>query len=515
MGAVSFDANQRGAQRCSKHAEMTGRKCCSAGQPSRQSTKILRGAVNLVSEMPLDSVFALQNKGAAAQRAGPDYAQRRAMLQALASSIRAHEDAICAALASDFAKPSAEVILTEVLPVLQEIRHALRHLRRWMRPARVPPTLAMLGTAAQVIAQPRGVCLIIAPWNYPFNLTLGPLVSAIAAGNRSILKPSEMTPATSALIAKIVAEVFTPDQVAVVQGGVETAQALLALPFDHIFFTGSPAVGRKVMAAAAQNLASVTLELGGKSPVIIGPSATIAQAAAWVAFGKFGNAGQTCIAPDHVFVHASVQAEFSAALQARIARAYGTGSYSPHLAKVVNAHHASRLHSLLRDALAKGAQVITGGEGAGGENGRAFPPTLISALTPEMHISTQEIFGPILPIIPYDDLDQVMAAINARAKPLALYIFGRSARETAQIIAGTTSGSVGVNLTMAQFSHLGLPFGGVNGSGIGAAHGRAGFDAFSHQRAVLRNIASPLALLFPPYIGRSAKLIQIAKRLLG
>lgn len=466
---------------------------------------------NFEKPTDLSALFHAQSAQTGARRRDFGFAARRKLLQDLASTIRAQEAAICAALMADFGKPAAEVILTEILPVLQEIRHTLRHLHRWMRPARVAPNLAMLGTSARVIPQARGVCLIIAPWNYPFNLMLGPLVSAIAAGNSAFLKPSEMTPATAALIAKLVAQVFPPDLVSTVQGGPEVAQALLALPFDHIFFTGSPSVGRKVMAAAAQNLSSVTLELGGKSPTIIGPNANIAQAAQWVSFGKFGNAGQTCIAPDHVFVHTSVQGAFTAALQARLAAAYGKGASSPHLARIVNEHHALRLQGLLGDAIAKGAEILSGSSA----DGRNFPPTLIASLTPEMHISQEEIFGPILPIIAYDDIAQVIAAINARPKPLALYVFDRKRDFIDQVLMQTTSGSVGVNLTMAQFSHMGLPFGGVNGSGIGAAHGRAGFDAFSHQRAVLRNIASPLPLLFPPYTARVRRLTDIAKRILG
>ena len=459
----------------------------------------------------LAALFSAQAARTAARRRGFTYAQRRALLQDLARSIRAHEGQICAALMTDFSKPASEVILTEILPVLQEIRHTLRHLRAWMRPARVTPTLAMLGTSARVVPQARGVCLIIAPWNYPFMLTLGPLVSAIAAGNSAILKPSELTPATSAILAKIVADVFPADLVTTVQGGREVSQALLALPFDHIFFTGSPAVGKVVMEAAAKNLSSVTLELGSKSPTIIGPNAHIAQAAAWVSFGKFGNAGQACIAPDHLFVHRSVQAAFTAALQARIASAYGAGAGSAHLARIVNDHHAARLTGLMDDATAKGAQVISGALATG----RDFPPTLIAALTPEMRISDEEIFGPILPIIPYDDIGEVITAINARPKPLALYVFDRKSDFIENVLAQTSSGSVGVNLTMAQFSHMGLPFGGVNTSGIGAAHGKAGFDTFSHQRAVLRNIASPLQLLFPPYTARVRRLIELTKRILG
>ncbi|WP_166507146.1 aldehyde dehydrogenase family protein [Frigidibacter mobilis] len=458
-----------------------------------------------------ETAFVAQAVGAPARRTGFGLIERRMALDRLAEAIRRHETALVAALAADFGKPEAEVILTEILPVMQELRHARRNLRRWMRPRRAWPTLATLGTSARIRPEARGVCLIIAPWNYPFSLCLGPLVSALAAGNSAILKPSEMTPATSALIAGLIGEAFAPDLVTVVEGGVEVSEALLALPFDHIFFTGSPAVGKVVMAAAAKTLASVTLELGGKSPTIVGPDADLAQAARWISFGKFANAGQTCIAPDHVFVHRAVKDAFLAALRARIGKSYGEAASSPHLAQIVNDRHAERLSGLLGDALAKGAQLTLGGEA----QGRRMAPTLIEALTPEMRISSEEIFGPILPVIPYDDIGEVIARINAGPKPLALYVFDKDRAGTAQIIAATSSGSVGVNLTVAQFTHTGLPFGGVNHSGIGAAHGEYGFRAFSHERAILTNRGSALPLIFPPYTARVKRLIGLVKRLLG
>jgi aldehyde dehydrogenase (NAD+) len=459
----------------------------------------------------VSAAFAAQRAKADERRLHFGLAERRAALEKLATAIRKSEAGIIAALAQDFGKPEAETILSEILPVMQEIRHTSRHLRRWMKPVGYWPSLITLGTSARMVPQPRGICLIIAPWNYPFNLCLGPLVSCLAAGNSAILKPSEMTPATSALIAKLIAETFPPDLVTVIEGGKDASEALLALPFDHIFFTGSPAVGRIVMAAAAKNLTSVTLELGGKSPTIVGPDADIALAAKWVLFGKFVNAGQTCIAPDHLFVHASVKDRFVEALRAEIAKAYGSGAASPHLAKIVNDHHARRLAGLLDDAKAKGARVISGGS----VEGRAIEPTLIEAITPEMEIDREEIFGPILPVIAYDDIGQVLARINARPKPLSLYIFDRDSARVEHILSATTSGGVGVNLTVMQYSHAGLPFGGVNNSGIGAAHGHHGFRAFSHERAVLTNRFSAATLIFPPYEGRAKRLIEYAKRFLG
>jgi aldehyde dehydrogenase (NAD+) len=455
--------------------------------------------------------FAAQKAGAAARRTGFGLKERRAALAALADAVRRHERDLIAALRDDLGRPEAETILVDYLPVLDEIHHARRHLRRWMRPVRVAPTLGSLGTSARIVPQARGVCLIIAPWNVPFALALGPLVSCLAAGNSAILKPSEMSPATSALIARLVAEALPPDLVTVIEGDRTVAEALLALPFDHIFFTGSPAVGKIVMAAAARHLTSVTLELGGKSPVIVGPDADLDRAADWITMGKFLNAGQVCITPDHLFVHASVKERFLDTLRARIIRAYGTGNASPNLTRIVSDAHARRLGELVADALAKGARPVLDH----GAEGRDRGPLLIEALTPEMRLDQEEIFGPILPVIPYDDLDQVIDRINTRDKPLALYIFDRDRSRIDRILAQTTSGGVGINLTLVQFTHPGLPFGGVNTSGIGSGHGVHGFAAFSHQRAVLRNRFLPLPLVFPPYGPRQMRLIRLVKRLLG
>jgi len=455
--------------------------------------------------------FAAQKAGVGRRRLEFGLAARRRALADLHAILKRREAEIIAAIAADFGKPEVEVILTEILPVSQEIRAARRHLRRWMRTRRVMPGIATFGTSARIRYEARGTALIISPWNYPFNLALGPLVSCLAAGNSAILKPSEMTPATSELIASIVAECFPADLVTVINGDKEVATALLELPFDHIFFTGSPAVGSIVMAAAAKNLSSVSLELGGKSPAVIGPGADLKQAADWVTFGKFTNAGQTCIAPDHLFVHDSIRDEFVAILRARISRAYGEGGKSPFLARIVNAGHATRLRGLLSDASAKGARTIMGEAGQGND----MPPTLIEAITPEMQIDHQEIFGPILPIFSFCDPDAVIARINSRPKPLSLYIFERNRGFADHIIESTSSGSVGINLTMLQFSHGGLPFGGVNHSGMGAAHGEFGFRAFSHQRAILSNRFSALPVLFAPYGRRVKWLVGVVKRLLG
>jgi len=391
--------------------------------------------------------------------------------------------------------------------VLSEIRLALGRLKSWMRDRRVGGSLVTLGTRGYIRREPRGVCLIIAPWNYPVNLALGPLVSCLAAGNSAIVKPSEVTPATSAVIAKLLAAAFDPDLVAVVEGGVETSTELLALPFDHIFFTGSPEVGKVVMRAAADHLTTVTLELGGKSPLIVGPGADLARAADWLVFGKLTNAGQTCIAPDHLFVHRDVQAEFTRLLSARMTRATAK---SP-LARIVSPRHAARQRDLLRDALGKGAQLTFGAEG----EGRVQGPVLLENIHPDMQIAQEEIFGPLLPVIPFETAEEILAQINAQPKPLALYVFEKDQDFIGQMIGNTSSGGVGVNLTVLHYSHEGLPFGGVNHSGHGASHGEWGFLEFSHQRAILRNRFSPLPMIFPPYTGAKRRLIALARRVLG
>jgi aldehyde dehydrogenase (NAD+) len=460
---------------------------------------------------PPATLFTAMKAGNDARRLSFGLSERRAALDKLADVVRRNERAIVAALYTDLGRPEAEAILMDYLNTLQEIRHARRHLRKWMKPRRVWPTLATFGSSARVEVQPRGTCLIVAPWNLPVHLALGPLASCLAAGNAAILKPSEMAPATSALLARIIAETFPPDLVAVVEGDKAVAEELLTLPFDHIFFTGSPAVGKIVMAAAAKHLTSVTLELGGKSPVIVGPGADLKQAANWITFGKFLNAGQNCISPDHLYVHAAVKDAFLTQLRARIIRAYGDGEASAHLSRIVSPAHAARLSALIANAMEKGATTPL----AGGQDGQSLGPHLIENTTSDMRIMQEEIFGPILPILTYTDLDAVIAEINTRDKPLALYIFDRDAATVRRITEATTSGALGVNLTLVHYSHLNLPFGGVNSSGIGAAHGEAGFRAFSHERAVLANRFLMLPLLFPPYGPRVMRLMRLVKRVLG
>lgn len=439
-------------------------------------------------------------------------AERIARVRRLRDALMAQREAFYDAFQRDYRKSPAEVEASEFLPVMEEIRQVLGALKRWMKPRRHWPTTTMLGTYASVQYQPRGRVLIIAPWNYPLSLCFGPLVSALAAGNTAIIKPSEMTPAVSALMARIIAEVFPADEVALFEGSQPTSHALLQLPFDHIFFTGSPSVGKLVMAAAARHLASVTLELGGKSPTIVDETANLKLAAETLIWGKFLNNGQTCVAPDHVYVHASVKAEFVAACRRVLQQRYGAGAAaqqrSPDLTRVVNQRHTQRLAGLLSDAVRRGAVVLAGGEVD--EAQCYIAPTLIEQIPAGAAILSEEIFGPLLPIIEYRELDQVIAAINAAPKPLALYVWSTRQANIDRMLKQTSSGGACVNHCVAHFAHGNLPFGGVNNSGMGSAHGEYGFKTFSHERALLR--ASPLMLIklfFPPYTRGRLRLIRL------
>lgn len=433
--------------------------------------------------------------------------ERVAKITRLRDAVLARTHAWYEAAHADFQKPPGEVDLGEILPICLEANTAIRHLRQWMKPQRVWPTWLTLGTRSQVQFVPRGRCLIMGPFNYPVNLTLGPLVSAVAAGNTAIIKPSELTPHLSGLIAEVVREVFSQDEVAVFKGDAQLAQALQTLPFDHIFFTGSPAVGKQVMAAAANHLATVTLELGGKSPAIVDASANLKLAARNILWAKLANAGQTCIAPDHVYVHESVKAQWVQMCCAELQRAYGSSLQeqqdSPHLARIVSTRHATRLMDLLRDAQTRGARVLTGGVVL--PESRFAQPTLLDHTSPQARLSQEEIFGPLLPIIGYQSLGDVIDAINAAPKPLALYVYSHTSHHIDQVLKQTVSGGVCVNHSLVQFLHGRLPFGGINQSGMGSAHGHYGFKAFSHERAVVQaQLTGMTALLtageVPPWL---------------
>lgn len=433
---------------------------------------------------------------------------RRKKLQQLHTAILSRQARIEAALWSDLRKSTAEVAISELGVALGELRVAIRHLNEWMAPRSVSTPLALFGSSSEIIYEPKGVCLIMAPWNYPVNLSFAPLASAIAAGNCVILKPSEHAPASSALIREIVEACFAPEEVAVVEGDVSVGQALLELPFNHIFFTGSPAVGKIVMAAASRHLTSVTLELGGKSPVIVDKAADVALAAEKVAFLKGLNAAQTCIAPDYVWVHTSRYEAFVEGLKASFQRFYGPDpAASPDYCRLIHDRHFQRLKSLLDDAVARGADVLTGGQTDASD--RYMAPTVLANVPEDATLWEEEIFGPILPLRVYSDLDEPLQYINARPQPLALYIFSNHSGTVNHILQETRSGGVTVNDCGPHFYNHELPFGGVNHSGIGKSHGYAGFLEYTNQRGVLRQtrIFPTTHLMRPPFGGALQRFI--------
>ncbi len=437
---------------------------------------------------------------------------RKERLQKLRLWIKQNRSRIHDAAFSDFRKPAAEVDAIEIFHVLSEIKLALKSLDQWTAPKKVDAPLTMLGTRSSIHYEPKGVCLIIAPWNYPFALAAGPLVSALAAGNTVILKPSEVTVHVSRLISEMVGELYPPDEVAVVEGGIDASQALLRLPFDHIFFTGSPEVGKIVMKAAAENLTSVTLELGGKSPCVVGAGVNIDEAAERIVVAKFVNNGQTCIAPDYILAHESVQAELINALSEKLLKHFGgkTGKIaaSADYCRIVNDRHHKRLVGVLQDAIDRGATVHTSGETSTDQN--YFHPIIVSKVPEEARVLQEEIFGPILPVVSYTTAEAVIDFINRRPKPLALYLFIRNKKVIKKVLAETSSGGVCIRDCAIHFLHEGLPFGGVNTSGMGKAHGYHGFLAFSHEKPVLiqkRGITS-VKLFYPPYTARTRRLMD-------
>jgi aldehyde dehydrogenase (NAD+) len=462
-----------------------------------------------MSELPdnlsIEAVFAAQRKTAIALRTSTA-AMRIEKLRQLEAAVLGHREAIYQALAADLHRSEAETDLLELLPVIAGIRHTCRHLTSWMKPVRAAPTMILFGTKARIRHEPRGVSLIIAPWNYPISLLLGPLTSAICAGCPAIVKPSEMTPACSAVMAKLIRETFAPEEIAAFEGDAAISTRLLDLPFDHMFFTGSPAVGKIVMVAAAKHLSAVTLELGGKSPVIVDESADIAKAAKSIAWGKFSNSGQTCIAPDYAFVHESRLPQFIAAMKETIERTYGDAAQSPDYSRIINGRNFERVSRLIDDATAGGAVIVAGGKRDAAQ--KFIAPVLLTEVSEDAAIMQEEIFGPVLPILAYRDLAEPIAAINARPKPLALYIYAKDRSRADHVIQETSAGGTCINASTIQFAHDNLPFGGVGNSGLGNAHGFFGFRAFSHGRAVLEDKFSIVPMLFPPYTARVKRMIK-------
>jgi aldehyde dehydrogenase (NAD+) len=445
-------------------------------------------------------------------------AARRHRLARLADWLVVNRAAIQQALYQDFRKPPEETDLTEIWPSLTEIRHTSRQLKKWLAPKPVGTPLALVGARGWVQPEPKGVVLIIAPWNYPFYLALDPLASAIAAGNAVVIKPAEQTPATSALLRRLAEELFQPDEVLVLEGGKEVASELLRLPWNHIFFTGSPQIGKIVMRAAAEHLSGITLELGGKSPVIVDETANLRDAAEKIVWGKFLNAGQTCVAPDYLLVHASVHEALLSELRRAIQRYYGADNEaikaSKSFARIVNEHHFARLAALLEDAEARGATVAQGG--SLDVRQLYLEPTILTDVPAGAAVLEEEIFGPLLPVLPFEHLPEAAAYVNARLPPLAQYIFTTSPANRRYLLATVAAGGAAVNETIIQLAHPDLPFGGVGNSGLGKAHGHAGFLAFSNEKAVLQQRVgfTGIKQFYPPYTGRVRRLLGLLLRYL-
>jgi coniferyl-aldehyde dehydrogenase len=455
-------------------------------------------------------LLALQ-RAAHRQDGAPDAVTRRDRLNRLETLVTDHADAFAAAISEDFGNRSAtETALFETVGAINAIRHARRHLARWMKPERRAVGRNFWPGKAYLRHEPLGVIGIVSPWNYPLLLALSPLVDAIAAGNRAILKPSEATPRFSALLATAVAAHFAPAEVAVVTGGPDVGAAFAALDWDHLLFTGSTAIGRKVARAAAEGLVPLTLELGGKSPAIICPSASFAKSATAIAWGKFVNAGQTCIAPDYVLAPASEFRSIAEAIIAEVRRFYPDlgADYS----SLISARAFDRLDGQVREAVAAGAIAIAHGASAD-RAARRYPPTIIVAPSIDIALMQEEIFGPVLPIIAYDDLDEALAFVADRPHPLALYCFAKRQAEIDHVLSRSQSGGVTVNGTLVHIGQESLPFGGVGASGMGGYHGRAGFDRLTHARGVFRaGWINPLKLLFPPYGKRARRMIGLLMR---
>ena len=442
----------------------------------------------------------------------PSLAHRRQRLLALRSALLDHEEALKKALWEDFAKPAYEVELTELLTTLVELDHALRHLSRWMKPQRKPTPLVLIGTRTEVRCFPKGPSLVIAPWNYAVLLTLGPVIHATAAGCPFTVKPSEHTPRAAALIKSLIESIFPPEEGAVFLGGPDVAGALLELPWAHMHFTGSARIGKVVMAAAARHLSSVTLELGGKSPTYVDASADIDEAARGICFGKFSNAGQTCIAPDYLLVHRHVADRLAKALRAEIQRAYVPGAGDAELTAVVTQDHFERQVALLDDARACGSPVLFGG--GFDPDSRRVEATILMNPDESTRVMQEEIFGPILPFIVVDSVDEALDRIAVRPKPLSTYIYTQDERVVGRFSASVRTGAVCKNTTLLQFVQPFGPFGGEGNSGIGRSHGEAGFRAFSNEQVVLRRRwgAWILRLLQPPYSARTSWLGRLFRR---
>jgi aldehyde dehydrogenase (NAD+) len=442
--------------------------------------------------------------------------ERKSRLKALWSAVEEHEQEILDALYADLAKPEAEALLHEIYPLKKEIQYALKNLSAWMGKRYVSTPLSMIGTRHFVLAEPKGRVLIISPWNFPIMLTLRPLVGALAAGNSIVLKPSEHTPHSSDVIKKLINSAFPEDTVKVVLGGPEVAAGLTSSPFNHMCFTGGTAIGRKVMEAATKQLCSVTLELGGKSPVIVDKTANINNAALKIAWGKFLNSGQVCIAPDHMLVEKSLEKELVNKILGRITDMFGDNPIdSEDFGKIVNNHHYERILKLIKDAVKMGAKLhVPGGVLELGVETRKISPCVLTNCTNEMGIMQEEIFGPVLPVLTWTHKEEVIDIISKNPHPLALYIFSSKRKNTDWFIEHTQAGSTAVNEVIIQVANCELPFGGIQTSGIGRSSGKYSFDSFSNLRSFVVQTSrfSALPLTFPPFKGRGLKFSRLVRK---
>ncbi len=437
--------------------------------------------------------------------------ERKNKLKKLLNVIIESQDEICEAVYKDFRKSKEETKLTEIFPVTTEIKYAVRKLGRWMRPKKVKTPLALFGTKNRVMYESIGQSLIISPWNYPFQLAVGPLVSAIAAGNAVILKPSEKSPHTSILLKKLIDKTFPEDELKVVLGDAEVAKDLTSLPFNHIFFTGGSKIGKLVMSAASKNLSKVTLELGGKSPAIVHEFANIKISARRIAWGKFMNAGQTCVAPDYLLVHKSIKEKFIKEFVKSIKELYGedeTLKKENHYCRLIDKDHFGKMNEMLEDAKQNGSKIIYGGEIIESDN--FVQPTIIDNVKLDSRIMNEEIFGPLLPVLTYTDEQELFDIVDKNPNPLSIYIFSNSKSFVRKALNRIPAGSSAVNESVIQFANHNLPFGGIGSSGMGKAHGYYGFKTFSNEKSILKQSqVSAMTMLYPPYNDVKKKLIDI------
>jgi coniferyl-aldehyde dehydrogenase len=442
----------------------------------------------------------------------PTLEVRQDRLARLLALLEEDGDALLEAIDRDFdGRSCTESRLIELFPAIEGVRYARRHLKAWMRPERRHVSIWFQPARAEVHYRPRGVVGIVVPWNYPLFLAIGPLTAALAAGNRAMVKLSEFTPAFSVAFSAIVAKHFSADEVAVIEGDAEVAKRFVALPFDHLLFTGSTAVGRQVTRAAAENLTPVTLELGGKSPAILTDGFDVAMAAQRIVVGKLINAGQTCVAPDYVLLPEERREAFVTAAQAAARKLYGDGT-SPDYASIISKRHHARLADLVADAKAMGARAVPL-LGVDTLPGRRMAPVLLTGVRPDMRVMQEEIFGPVLPVLGYRTLDEALAFINGRDRPLALYVFDDDRRRAERILAGVPAGGAAINDCLLQVVQDDLPFGGIGASGMGAYHGPEGFKTFSHAQGVFRQSRfNTLPLLHPPFGERARRILNLMLR---